>query len=72
MTMSSAGNAPIMYTTPSPYNEHHQNYLQMLGAYLQPSATGYKSIHVDPYFLSQGAYCAALKAVNDIFTHTLI
>ncbi|XP_070505531.1 brain-specific homeobox protein [Chironomus tepperi] len=56
MTMSSANNAPIMYTTPSPYNEHHQNYLQMLGAYLQPTTNGYKSIHVDPYFLSQGLF----------------
>lgn len=42
--------APMMYTT-GPYAD--PNYLQMaIGAYLTPSATGYKC--VDPYFLSQG------------------
>lgn len=49
---SNNNNAPIMYTSPPPYSEH-QNYLQMLNAYLTPSATGYKC--VDPYFLSQGS-----------------
>lgn len=41
---------PMMYTT-GPYSD--PNYLQMaIGAYLTPSANGYKC--VDPYFLSQG------------------
>lgn len=41
---------PMMYTT-GPYAD--PNYLQMaIGAYLTPSASGYKC--VDPYFLSQG------------------
>lgn len=45
----SNNNSGIMYP-PNPYTD--PNYLQMLGAYLTPTATGYKS--VDPYFLSQG------------------
>lgn len=48
--LNSNNSAPLVYTSP-PYAEH-QNYLQMLGAYLTPTATGYKC--VDPYFLSQG------------------
>ena len=47
---TSGPSAGVMYTT-NPYSD--PGYLQMaLGAYLAPSATGYKT--VDPYFLSQG------------------
>ncbi|CRL08177.1 CLUMA_CG020918, isoform A [Clunio marinus] len=46
---SSSSGAPMMYAS-SPYTD--PNYLQMaIGAYLTPSASGYKC--VDPYFLSQ-------------------
>lgn len=48
---TNSSNAPLVYTTSPPYTDH-QSYLQMLGAYLTPSGSGYKC--VDPYFLSQG------------------
>lgn len=45
----SSNNSNVLY--PASYSD--TGYLQMaLGAYLTPSASGYKS--VDPYFLSQG------------------
>uniref|UniRef100_A0A182SHS4 Homeobox domain-containing protein n=1 Tax=Anopheles maculatus TaxID=74869 RepID=A0A182SHS4_9DIPT len=45
----------VMYTT-NPYSD--PGYLQMaLGAYLAPSASGYKT--VDPYFLSQGIFASS-------------
>lgn len=45
----SSNNSNMLY--PASYSD--TGYLQMaLGAYLTPSASGYKS--VDPYFLSQG------------------
>lgn len=44
-----SNNTSVLY--PGSYSD--PGYLQMaLGAYLTPSASGYKS--VDPYFLSQG------------------
>lgn len=44
----SSNNPNVLY--PGSYSD--TGYLQMLGAYLTPSTSGYKS--VDPYFLSQG------------------
>lgn len=44
----SSNNPNMLY--PGSYSD--TGYLQMLGAYLTPSTSGYKS--VDPYFLSQG------------------
>uniref|UniRef100_A0A8W7PJE4 Homeobox domain-containing protein n=1 Tax=Anopheles coluzzii TaxID=1518534 RepID=A0A8W7PJE4_ANOCL len=52
---TSGPSAGVMYTT-NPYSD--PGYLQMaLGAYLAPSATGYKT--VDPYFLSQGIFASS-------------
>ncbi|XP_063701712.1 brain-specific homeobox protein-like [Culicoides brevitarsis] len=43
-------NNPAMYGTGS----YDPSYIQMLGSYLTPTASGYKSL--DPYFLSQGFF----------------
>jgi hypothetical protein len=59
---NSSNSTPLVYTSPPPYAEH-QNYLQMLGAYLTPTATGYKC--VDPYFLSQGKFYFELLFIFD-------
>lgn len=55
------GSNQSIYTT----GAYDPSYIQMLGSYLTPTATGYKSL--DPYFLSQGnKWCFVINRDNKV------